>query len=311
MTKTTTGTVRLTVTTHDLRPGDVVLTHGMRVEIPADGMTVANTGPDNYAPTLWASGRVLNPDDVARDRIVPVAWLYDDHRGGQRSEPRWTIQGNGLARWYVERGADQDGPVIITKDGRRIGHPRLENENAAWSFLLSWQGQSVQYALEHGGYAIVPVPVDRWSDLESREYRATASRCLHDHDHNASDRSRLTRENCGACVLAGYYPNGTTKAEKALGPNYGGWARIYVEAGAMIPAAWFDAFRAELATSDNDRYRDALAMSVATFGVTFASRGAVKLRAMGDGTWTTSRVVNGQNWFSSLSDAIDAIGADR
>jgi hypothetical protein len=162
------------------------------------------------------------------------------------------------------------GPVIITHDGRRIGHPRLETPDEAFAFLLSWQGQSVDYALTHGGYAIVRVPADKWSDLEARECCNTARQCLYDHGHHASDRDPLTRENCGACVLGGYYPRGTKKAEKADGPNYAGWARVYVEAGASIPAIWREAFQREV-HSDNERYAAALLLSIATFGARFGS----------------------------------------
>lgn len=59
------------------------------------------------------------------------------------------------------------------------------------------------------------------------------------HEHGAH-ADRLTRENCGACVLGGY---GATDDD---GPNYAGWARAYVQARRPVPSKWRNAFLAEL-----------------------------------------------------------------
>lgn len=91
---------------------------------------------------------------------------------------------------------------------------------------------------------------------------------------------RLGRENCGACVLGGYEPRGGYEdgyKVKRDGPNYAGWARMYVEARRMVPANWRDAFTREL-NSDNHAYADALARSVVTFGVAFTDGERVAAR---------------------------------
>lgn len=130
------------------------------------------------------------------------------------------------------------------------------------------------YSYEIMGEAVaVDCPgIQPWSDDKAREYAGMASRCLFQHDHNASDRDPLTRENCGACVLGGYRPRGGWGDEeldaKGAGPNYSGWARVYVEARASIPRKWRDAFQRER-DSENRGYAIALERSIATFGVRF------------------------------------------
>lgn len=104
-------------TTHELQPGDLVITHGMRCLIDQD-IVVSQSHPTNeFSPVLWTRAQVLNPEQVQADRFVPYGWLFDNHwvegrgwvRGDELGEqPRWTIQGNGLARWYVVRLAGDE-----------------------------------------------------------------------------------------------------------------------------------------------------------------------------------------------------------
>jgi hypothetical protein len=76
-----------------------------------------------------------------------------------------------------------------------------------------------------------------------------------------------SRSNCGACVLAGYIdPRDRAERHIGDGPNYAGWARVYVQAGRAIPRHWRRAFRAEL-RSENRQYAEALARDVVTYGV--------------------------------------------
>jgi hypothetical protein len=92
----------LTLTTPELREGDIVITHGMRCLIDRP-LTLSRDGKTFY---VWAL--VLNRDEVP-DAIVPLHWTRDIATG----EHRWTIQGNDLARWYVEREqADALGRVL-------------------------------------------------------------------------------------------------------------------------------------------------------------------------------------------------------
>jgi hypothetical protein len=80
---------RLTLTTPELRAGDIVVTHGMRVRL--DTLV---TYPSGHGQTVYAwHGTVTNPEDVRREDLVPLSWWRDG----------WTVQGNDLARWSVER----------------------------------------------------------------------------------------------------------------------------------------------------------------------------------------------------------------
>lgn len=97
----------------------------------------------------------------------------------------------------------------------------------------------------------------------------TAWNCFR-HWHG-SDKSRDVRMNCGACALEGYEPRrgwGDGFSVKRDGPNYAGWARVYVEACRVIPNKWKGAFRREL-RSDNKAYTQALWVSILLFGVRF------------------------------------------
>jgi hypothetical protein len=80
---------------------------------------------------------------------------------------------------------------------------------------------------------------------DNEQLRRMALQLLCRHDHNMSDRARLTRENCSACVLNGYHPRG----EKHDGrPNYAGWLRVYIQAGKRFD---LDAARIELTEARN------------------------------------------------------------
>lgn len=87
---------RLTLNTSELQLGDVVHTHGMRVELDRTIRTVDRG--DDLAVYVTA-GLVLNADEVIAAGQVPAGYL-DTDEGGRR---RWTIQGNELATWAVTR----------------------------------------------------------------------------------------------------------------------------------------------------------------------------------------------------------------
>lgn len=122
-----------------------------------------------------------------------------------------------------------------------------------------------------GGYDVEEVSADVWHPLEARALRATARRMFTDHGHG-SDMSRMTRENCGACVLGGYEPRGGFGDGYRVatdGPNYANWQRDYVQAGRDMPSSWRDAFARELRDTDNALWRDALLRDIRTFGAGF------------------------------------------
>lgn len=114
------------------------------------------------------------------------------------------------------------------------------------------------------------VAAEKWEAVEAQRMRRLALLQLTDHGHSWSFRDRddrqLTRENCAACVLNGY---GDRDEPGDRAPNYAGWARVYVQAGNVIPKKYRAAFDAELA-SDNAAYAAALARDIATFGVHYA-----------------------------------------
>jgi hypothetical protein len=76
-----------TVTTDELRVGDVVLTHGARCRIfQIDEYYTAGR------PVFACLSHVLNPDDGAD------AWIVH----WEQLDGYWNIQGNSLARWCRE-----------------------------------------------------------------------------------------------------------------------------------------------------------------------------------------------------------------
>lgn len=97
------------VTTHDIRQGDIVLSHGM--ELLIDKEVVQSKGhpvTDYGGACFYTSALVLNWDQVQADGDdLLVHFIRDDmspngyqaRNGRQRTEPRWTIQGNKLAQW--------------------------------------------------------------------------------------------------------------------------------------------------------------------------------------------------------------------
>ena len=90
-------TVRLTgVKSSDLRAGDVVSAHGVRVRIPQPTTHEASTDPERTMrgrTIYYAVGTILNRDDL-RDDVAR-------YLGPTRVE--WTIQGNDLTTWTVDR----------------------------------------------------------------------------------------------------------------------------------------------------------------------------------------------------------------
>ncbi|AIT13406.1 hypothetical protein PBI_EQUEMIOH13_90 [Mycobacterium phage Equemioh13] len=105
------------VSTHQLREGDVILDHGMRLRID-QAINVSKAHPvedDDRGACLWTRAVVENfaeieasaedGHDIARTlrSFIRSDMSPDGHRArngmGPDTEPRWTIQGNGWARW--------------------------------------------------------------------------------------------------------------------------------------------------------------------------------------------------------------------
>jgi hypothetical protein len=95
-----------------------------------------------------------------------------------------------------------------------------------------------------------------WSAEDTRRYENIARRIFSE-SHYATDHARHPDpDNCAACAI---------RMGGIEGPNYAGWARLYIEARRPIPKKWKSAFEAEL-SSDNQAYANALRRSIATFG---------------------------------------------
>ncbi|MGH3402851.1 MAG: hypothetical protein ACRDRJ_10180 [Streptosporangiaceae bacterium] len=94
-----------TIKSSEIRVGDVVRTHGMRVRIdrvrefePVDGR--GDKGMPGYA----CAGTVLNLAEVLANDWVPASFLQT-RKGDGYAEDRddlWVVQGNDLASWQVE-----------------------------------------------------------------------------------------------------------------------------------------------------------------------------------------------------------------
>jgi len=78
-------TAPTTKTTHELREGDIVRSHGMRLLIDQE--------IEVYDDTRATSALILNPEEVIEIGFVPRRWI---ERG------RWRIQGNEKARWRID-----------------------------------------------------------------------------------------------------------------------------------------------------------------------------------------------------------------
>lgn len=109
------------ITTHDIRTGDRIASHGMILLVDREPHTIPSNGldiSDEYAPAMatravienWTEILAEAEGDNARGVINStaefiVAMVKGDvlHavKNGRTpdAEPRWTIQGNGLARW--------------------------------------------------------------------------------------------------------------------------------------------------------------------------------------------------------------------
>ena len=119
---------------------------------------------------------------------------------------------------------------------------------------------------------IIVHPFEKMTDDDARNAR-TAHRELAEHwGHSNRVDERLE---CTACTLQGYLPSGKAFADlrartRQHGPNYSGWARVYVQAKATIPHKWLNAFKHELDRIDNPRYATALKRDISVFGLRIA-----------------------------------------
>jgi len=104
--------------TSELREGDIVLEHGMRLLIDQP-IEVSKNHPEvlprwegedvGDGHTRWTRALLLNRDEVPYD-LVPFSWTADWKRNTRYDgvphdgQHRWVVQGNDRASWRVERG---------------------------------------------------------------------------------------------------------------------------------------------------------------------------------------------------------------
>lgn len=87
---------RVIANTFELVTGDIVLNAGMIIKL-GEKHEVANH--DGRGSVVWFDGTVTNLEQVREDGLVPMSWLCD----GEGRNDQWTVQGNELAAWVVER----------------------------------------------------------------------------------------------------------------------------------------------------------------------------------------------------------------
>lgn len=103
-----TTTILSNVKTGEIRIGDIVLTHGMRVRIDEIRTYPGDAGQPETETVYACLGALLNLDEVREAGIVPRSFLYNEARHSSKDAPGaredyWNVQGNNLARWTVER----------------------------------------------------------------------------------------------------------------------------------------------------------------------------------------------------------------
>ena len=105
-----------TISTHDIKQGDIIQSNGMVLLVDTEPLvSKAHPVTDYGGECIWTPAVVVNfaeleasaDDGHSIDRfivgIVKSDMADDGHRArngrAPYTEPRWTIQGNGLARW--------------------------------------------------------------------------------------------------------------------------------------------------------------------------------------------------------------------
>lgn len=111
--------MKKTITTHDIKAGDIILNYGMVLLVDSEP-EVSKVHPDTHpgGECKYVAARVLNYADLkaqAADGDGTAIYLLkfidsDMSPNGHRAanglapytEPRWSIQGNGLATWTLK-----------------------------------------------------------------------------------------------------------------------------------------------------------------------------------------------------------------
>lgn len=81
----------LVVKSSELLPADVVRVHGLRVLLNEHILPIHDNG---HGPGISCHGKVLNRESITDTFILQFL---------DGPDPRWTVQGNDLVSWEVER----------------------------------------------------------------------------------------------------------------------------------------------------------------------------------------------------------------
>ena len=97
------------ITTHEIQQGDVIRSNGMLLLVDREVRQTFHPVTEYGGATFAADARVLNWEEVQETgdsllvNFIRSDMAEESHRtrnGLQPfTEPRWTIQGNGIARW--------------------------------------------------------------------------------------------------------------------------------------------------------------------------------------------------------------------
>lgn len=99
------------VITLDLRPGDVVVTWGMRVRIDGPrSVTYQDPGRLGEPVYLWP-GKVVNMEEIRSAGVIDMRLferkMYTSAIGWYLEETDdWVVKGDNLANWRVERDGE-------------------------------------------------------------------------------------------------------------------------------------------------------------------------------------------------------------
>ena len=84
----------MTKNTFELRSGEVVVRHGMRLLLGERKQYEGVMG----GQVVRFDATILNVDEVNADGVVPFGWRCETRKDGDE----WAVQGNELANWWVE-----------------------------------------------------------------------------------------------------------------------------------------------------------------------------------------------------------------
>lgn len=94
------------ITTHDIKVGDLILNHGMRLRVDQEPQPTRHLVDSAAGVTLATAARIENWDEVVEEAKTgdhcASAFIVGQARQDDEGVARWVIQGNGWATWTRE-----------------------------------------------------------------------------------------------------------------------------------------------------------------------------------------------------------------